>query len=66
MSTTILTRIDDLGARLDELEAAVGDLAVAVRKHAHACAVLRTAPLADACGAQAEIHSAGDAAQQQR
>ena len=31
MSTTILQRIDDLGARLDELEAAVGDLSVAVR-----------------------------------
>ncbi len=31
MSTTILSRIDDLGSRLDELERAVGDLAVAVR-----------------------------------
>jgi hypothetical protein len=31
MSTTILSRIDDLGSQLDELERAVGDLSVAVR-----------------------------------
>jgi hypothetical protein len=48
MSTTILTRIDDLGARLDELEAAVGDLAVAVRKHTHTPAV-RVAHCTTAC-----------------
>ena len=52
MSTTILSRIDDLGSRLDELERAVGDLAVAVRATAarvlagHADA-LRVAPQAD-------------------
>jgi hypothetical protein len=62
MSTTILSRIDDLGSQLDELERAVGDLAVAVRACTRARSV--SAPAERVRGVQAESH-AGDAAGQQ-
>ena len=61
MSGTILTRIDDLGGQLDELERAVSDLATAVRAQGlRACA--RGADDASRRVRQAEVSAVSDSA----